>query len=616
MSPYTPVRASEVARYNSRPLPNVPSDQPGLYSSARSSASSSYESFIDHQIPSGTLCDQEEIHQIWSRASQHSILSNISESLTSRHSISEVPEVVAQSVRRRERRSSAQLQSLLPPALERQYDRCSVEASVPCRLSSTSTETLNLSPPSKRSVTPALLHKLSSDLDLLTLEQQRSSSVVFHSVAYSANSSSTTINMIDVSPETSPKTVMKKLRPANIFTSTGSGTRNISSPLPSPNYNSSFTSLQQFTDKDAATETAYRPLRPVPSIPTCPTTTPVNEVSVMEWDEDDLASKLARVKKSVGDLRAAAMKRNPVKDRKAEKAVTASEGSVAYNRPRAQRAMTEPTQAIFAGQIQATHPPLSRLNSTENTPASRLRTSLPPLLIRTSSTRAVMTPANIEALPTCSTSSPPAAPKISRKISVRVAAASATPPRKRATSDAPITHTLSLFPQTPAPSASTRVNRLSPSALPTPSSSPRSVMTTDTVISAGTTAVGSNRSRQSSVASINYNEKPLPNPHGFVSVTTHKRRGVKPALGNKRFSVLSFASVRSNARSTSGKRSATSASMPRTRVVGLGKFRRWWNWVSRCSTIPVVAGTTVCAVGAGQAVKAPRIKNKRAARAL
>ncbi|KPI42969.1 uncharacterized protein AB675_2206 [Cyphellophora attinorum] len=382
-----------------------------------------------------------------------------------------------------------------------------------------------------------------------------------------------------MSPPPSPKTLVRKSKPANIFTATVPGHRNISSPVPSPLYSSGHSPLLRRNTNESAVDPSYCPVRPAPLAPSAPIDLPLAGESFMEWDDDDdRASKLARVKKSIGDLRAAASRTPKAgsKDRKAEKLVGASEPlTVAMpSRPRAQRSMTAPIQPLMPQpqsqhhQTSAARPGLPRTVS-----SGKIRTSLPPLPARTSSTRA----------PTATAMSPPttysSAEKVSHKVSVRIAAgtSSSSLNRQRATSDAKSAQSFSLFPSTPVSTLSKRSSKTT-----TPSSSPRSVNTVATTVSSGTTAVDSAESRQSSMS---LGDKPLPNPHA-ANVKPTKRKVVKPALGNKRFSVLSFASIRSSGRGKPSKKISSAA--PRPRVVGLGKFRRWWRWMSRCSTLPAM----------------------------
>jgi hypothetical protein len=589
-------RSSEIARYENRQLPSVPQNPPSqVYITQQSSAS--VQSILTTDIPSSSF-PEEEIHQIWSRASQQSFLSNDAPRPDSLATISEFS-------RYSRRRSSAQLPN--PPRAP--YDHSSVDA-VPCRLSSASTAELDYSPSpvaAKRSATPDLLYTLRNDLEGLSFADRAKAtstapttpdesfssfsypaSVVYQEVNYSGSSSSTTLDITDMSPPPSPKTLVRKSKPANIFTATFPGHRNISSPVPSPALSSGHSPLLRCNTNESAVDPSYRPWRPAPLAPSAPIDSLPAGESFMEWDsDDDKASKLARVKKSIGDLRAAATRApKAAKERKAEKLNGVAEPSTVAmpSRPRAQRSMTAPTQPLLPQpqsqhhQTSAARPGLPRTVS-----SGKVRTSLPTLPARTSSTRAPTATATVPS------TSCPSAEKISHKASIRIAAgpSSSSLNRQRAISDAKSAQSFSLFPSTPVSSLSKRSSKALASSTTTPSSSPRSVNTVATTISSGTTAVDSEGSRQSSMS---FGDKPLPNPHA-ANMKPTKRKVVKPALGNKRFSVLSFASIRSNGKSKPSRKPSSAA--PRPRVVGLGKFRRWWRWVSRCSTIPAMTSASV-----------------------
>ncbi|ETN46495.1 uncharacterized protein HMPREF1541_00680 [Cyphellophora europaea CBS 101466] len=381
---FPPAKPSEVTRYTRLPLPPLPNQHPSKAYFTQQSASS-YESILLIRVPSPGLCDQDEIHKIWSRASQHSVAYD-------------------------RRNSRGQPQVLLPPALEYRYSDISTEG-VPCRLSSTSTDSFSDTSPilSKRSVTPDLLQQLTGDLTSHCLTTPTSSANI-SAPSTPPSTPEVTIKMLDRT------TSVRRKQPAALSSTSTTRRRNISSPMPSPVSSSGSALTHSLSNDPAVHEAKYQPGRPAPSVPGhagASPNTPKPEVSCIDWDDDDLHGRLARMKKSIGDLRSAALR--PKVSPKFDPASDTGNGAVIPTRPHAGRSVTAPMQTLRGAA--PTPPPQGPLPSRPMTrpadSAQRLRQSLPSLPSRDPSvatsqapeqTRPSLAPAVqlVEKLPTAS----------------------------------------------------------------------------------------------------------------------------------------------------------------------------------------------------------------------
>jgi hypothetical protein len=524
-----------VAKYTSRPLPTTAPKQPKkLYIPH---PSESHESILDHKVPSPYLCDQEEIHQIWSRASQHSLDSERVPSLCFSIRRTDSLETVTEYSDLSPRRSRTHLESLLPPAPEYRYSDSTSQA-VPCRLSSSSTVS-ETEPPqlTKRSATPDLLLKLTHELEELE-------ATIRVPISTSPSANSYAFNMPEV-----PSPGSKKKTPAHVFVA-ASGARNISSPMPSPIYSSGGSPLLRSTTKDSLIEPIYTPFRPAP-LPTPPSTMPsqmpTQEFSHIDWDDDETPSKLARVKKSIGDLRTATLRNksnhsdaaSSMPDRHQHRDGSAKEEKtqavlepIGVQRPLPFRSRTAPPSTLTQEyQRRPSHPILRPAVS-----AARIRASLPPL-------------------PTQTPPSPPQpVHQINKKLSIRATTAASAMYRRRARSDTP-QHLGSARTSGSSDNAKAR----QPLSSPDPSHLAHSTSTTSAHSS--TCTLGSLQSKPTDAV---HAEK-VPHQASKSQRNAHKR----------------FSSTLS----MSG-RSTPKPKPKRSRVrmaFGAGKLRRWFRWVGQCS---------------------------------
>jgi hypothetical protein len=524
-----------VAKYTSRPLPRTPPKQPQKLHI--SYPSESHESILDHRLPSPFLCDQDEIQQIWSRASQHSLDSERVPSLCFSIRRTDSLETVTECSDLSPRRSRTHLESLLPPAPDYRYSDSTGE-SVPCRLSSSSSVSETESPPlTKRSATPDLLQKLTHELEELE-------ATIRVPISTSPSATSYSFNMSDV-----PSPGNKKRKPSHVFVS-ASGSRNISSPMPSPIYSSGGSPLLRSTTNDSLVEPTYTPFRPAP-LPTPPSTMtsqmPVQEFSHIDWDDDETPSKLARVKKSIGDLRTATLRNKathsdaapsmpdkhlhrdcPAKDEKLEPVPQV----VGVQRPLPFRSTTAPASTLAQEyRRRPSHPVLRPAVS-----AARIRASLPPL-------------------PTQTPPSPPQpVHQLKKKLSIRATTVTTAMYRRRARSDTP-QHFSS------ARSSGSSGNTKARQPLPPPGSmqSARSMSTKSAHSSTCTLD-----SLQSKPADAVHAEE-APHCPSKTQRNAHKRFSSTLSMGG---------------------RSTPKPKPKRSRVrmaFGAGKLRRWFRWVGQCS---------------------------------
>ena len=304
---YPKVASFEIRRYQAKALPALPDT---FYYSVPNSAS--VETLLDHDVPSPSLYEPEEFLEVLSRLSCSTFQDDQRSSHTHIDAVAAIDELLGSGYNL----GKGYRQTLLPPAPRVHYADLP-NSPVDCRLSSTSSITTPPSSPdiSKRSATPTLLEKLSTNIvDLTSRQRNRSSSsgrpiTPVPSLSYSrsisslqeadtpATASTTTIHIM-YSPTTSPKEPRKK--PTAIITT--AGYRNISPPMPSPVMTGTL-----FDDPSSNSTSTYRPRRRAPTAPL-----PTSEVSGFDWDDDDQKPRLTRMKKSFTNLAVANRSRSDV----------------------------------------------------------------------------------------------------------------------------------------------------------------------------------------------------------------------------------------------------------------------------------------------------------------
>lgn len=329
-------------------------------------------------------------------------------------------------------------------------------------------------------------------------------------------------------------------------------------------------------------EAKYESCRPAPQVPCLKTTPPISpnqEVSHIDWDDDEGGrGKLARVKKSIGDLRAAALRtkteqhiarpkmpekvtaQHPLspKSRRIEKADITIERP---DRPQASRTVTAPTSTHLTHALYGappTPPPQQPLPPRPVTrpavSAVNTRQSLPPLPARTTSHAS-----NADAPPSST-------PRVTKKPSTRLAqpgsnqhkpAISISPQqaRRRAISDAPSRPAFSRNPS----------SMMAKNAASSPTSSFSQSSSSDSS-SEGDEKVLAAKQRAASASHVGASAG-FGKPRRRVSVLSVNSRNA-PAKGKPRRGSAPAATVGGNG--------------------GLGRLRRWFRWGSKCA--PPVTG--------------------------
>lgn len=261
---------AEIALYRGKALPSIPN--PNYYTIP---SSASYESLLEHEVPSPSLYESEEFSQLWSRISYSTFSekpSTVSTYFSGTFDSLEKSEPPSESVPRERR------QTLLPPAPELRLSTTQVEA-VDCRLSSSSstvTPTISL-PSSRRSAQHSSTSRSTSDPEELTDHSIPPSTPV---PSLSSSQSRASTEQGDRLPSISSTTIHIMFSPGSEDEGTSSGTRQI-----------------------------YQVQRTVPPAPL-----PVRQVSGFDdWeDEDDQRPRLTRMKKSFTNLAAATRSRTDV----------------------------------------------------------------------------------------------------------------------------------------------------------------------------------------------------------------------------------------------------------------------------------------------------------------
>ena len=295
---------SQKAKYSLKPLPGLPTDYRLTVQS-----SASYESLLEHDVPSPSLFQSDEIDKQWSRwSSQYSIYSVDSPSCPELSRSGSLDTIAETFDRLRTPNYREHRETLLPPTPQRSNRRAhAVETS----LSSTSADITT--PPasplvSKRSCTPTLLEQFSSSLEELSIiHKHQASSVPPNTPVLSLSTAGSLSTLCEDSPTNTPAIMdinhlssrsKRQGKPSNITLSGGS--RNISPPMPSPVSTNGLFGPPLARVGDAS----YQECRPPPHTPDV-----MHEVSCIEWDDDE-ETRLTRMKKSFTDLRAAGRK-NP-----------------------------------------------------------------------------------------------------------------------------------------------------------------------------------------------------------------------------------------------------------------------------------------------------------------
>ena len=283
-------------KYSSKPLPGIPAE---FYLIPQPSAS--YESLLDHSVPSPSLIESDELNKLWCRVSQHSAsYLDAAPELSHSDTDSECFDTLLTPDYRYRR------ETLLPPAPHISFaDQDPIRANT--SLSFTSTQ-VNTPPPSpveysKRSATPIQLEQLSCNLDdLCVADRNHCSQRARPKTPISILTTSQSLATLCEEPSiTDPDMDLSKLsgrkgKPTNIALS--AGPRNISPPLPSPVNNNGL--FGPPLAASGATESSYQQCRPAPCTPD-----ETQEVSCMDWDDGESTSRLTRMKKSFTDLKKA-----------------------------------------------------------------------------------------------------------------------------------------------------------------------------------------------------------------------------------------------------------------------------------------------------------------------
>jgi len=299
-------------RATQKPLPRTPFcfDLP---------SSASYESLLEHEVPSASLCLDDAMSELWSRKFESS-----KRTTQALHVHKDSTSTLVDFGDWVSGLSTPRPQSVLLPApvIGRRPPRASA---VECRLSSTSSgeEDPQLSPLSKRSATPTQLNKLCIELEDLAKSSDKTASTpiirslvdarpvtpvpsLTHSLSFASTlgdtpSSTVSFNAIYSTPATqSMDRITHTTRPRLGHVRTDTGSRNVSPPVPSLIYKPSpfGPDLARPTTAESAVDPTYQPRRLAPIAP--PTT---QERSYVDWDDDDDTTRLARMKKSFTDLR-------------------------------------------------------------------------------------------------------------------------------------------------------------------------------------------------------------------------------------------------------------------------------------------------------------------------
>ncbi len=290
--PFPRVYESEIERYSSRPLPKLPTD---YFFTVQSSES--YESLLEHNVPSPSLLEGDEITKLWSRClshySEYSVDGPSSPELSRSDSLGTLSDSLDTLLTPDHR---DRCESLLPPPPRLSSGR---DSAVETCLPSTSTFSAHTAPTSlpqvsKRSATPTLLEELSYNLEELSIRPKNPvNSLTTGPFLATPYEDSPTTNHPTMDGNLLSYRSSRKVKPANI--ALGTGTRNISPPLRSPVTNNGL-----FGQPLAATtECSYQDCRIAPLTPDA-----MQEVSCIEWDDDE-KSRLTRMKKSFTDLRTA-----------------------------------------------------------------------------------------------------------------------------------------------------------------------------------------------------------------------------------------------------------------------------------------------------------------------
>ncbi len=288
--PFPRVYDNEIERYSHRPLPKLPTEY-----FFRVQSSASYESLLEHSVPSPSLLEGDEITKLWSRClshySEYSIEGPSSPELSRSDSLGTISDSF-DTLLTPDHRDRCESLLLPPPHL------CSRRGNlVETRSFSTSPNrnTPTSSPQvSKRSATPTLLEELSSNLEELSIRPKTpvNSLATSQSLTTLCEDSPTTGHpTMDINLLSSRST--RKVKPSNI--ALGAGTRNISPPMPSPVTNNGLFG----PSLAGAADSSYQECRVAPLTPDA-----MQEVSCIEWDDDE-KSRLTRMKKSFTDLRSA-----------------------------------------------------------------------------------------------------------------------------------------------------------------------------------------------------------------------------------------------------------------------------------------------------------------------
>ena len=288
--PFAKVYDNEIERYSNRPLPKLPTE---YFFTVQSSES--YESLLEHSVPSPSLLEGDEITKLWSRClshySEYSVDGPYSLELSRSDSIATISDSfdILLTPDHRDR-----CESLLPPPPRRSSQRPNVTET---RLSSTShNNTISTSSPpvSKRSATPTLLEELSSNLEELSVRPKTPVNNLATNSSLAAlrdDFPTTSHTAMDVNSLSSRS--IRNVKPANV--ALHAGTRNISHPAPSPVANNGFFG----PPLPGTTDSSYQECRVAPLTPDA-----MQEISCIEWDDDE-KSRLTRMKKSFTDLRTA-----------------------------------------------------------------------------------------------------------------------------------------------------------------------------------------------------------------------------------------------------------------------------------------------------------------------